>query len=343
MKRKSGLLWFVLLLSMSSCVSFEKFSMEVFKPSDFNLPPDMRKITLVSRNLKYENDTLQDYQAKNYRLAKNKIRFNADSLAINTLMDTLSAKLQAQTRFDSIRILPVNTFPEMRVKEIGPGKREWYKDISEKTGADGLILLDMFSCFYSQFNDHNYSPMANVVTSNIWSVYDARKQKIIDRYVQIDTIYWDGKDENERYSKLRIPEKKEAIGMAAGVIGQNYSKHLLPAWTMVYRDIMSGGKPEFKNAAELARKNNWDEASAIWQNFANSKNKRDKTIALYNLALASEMSGDVERAIQLTDQAAATSSGAFMGTENEAVRKYSVILYRRKLEINKLDAQHELR
>ncbi|MDP2337954.1 MAG: hypothetical protein Q8N05_16210, partial [Bacteroidota bacterium] len=68
MKRKSRLLWFVLLLSMYSCVSFEKFSIEVCKPAELNLPPNFRKIVLVSRNLKYENDTLQNFQAKNHRL-----------------------------------------------------------------------------------------------------------------------------------------------------------------------------------------------------------------------------------------------------------------------------------
>lgn len=342
MKRKSGLLWFVFLLIMSSCVSFEKFSIEVYKPSELNLAPNIKKLALVSRNLKYANDTLQNYQVRNHHLIKDKIRFNTDSLAITTCLDSLSGQLLAQNRFDGVWILPVNTFPKNRVKEIRPATIEWYKTISEKTGADALILLDMFSCFYSLNNDNSNSA-ANVVTSNIWTVYSAREQLIIDRYTQVDTLYWDELDENGQYKKLRIPDKKSAISLAAGVIGENYAKHILPDWAKVDRTIMTTGDSEFQKAAKLAQSTKWEEAVAIWQNYSDSKSKMKRVTALYNLALASEMNGNIDQSIELTDQAAKVSSGLFMSSENEAVRKYSAVLYQRKNEITKLNKQNETR
>jgi hypothetical protein len=342
MKRKSGLLWFVFLLILSSCVSFEKFSIEVYKPSQLNLAPNIKKVALISRNLKYVNDTLQNYQVKNHHLIKDKIWFNSDSLAIQTCLDSLSGQLLAQNRFDSVWTLPVNTFPKNRVKEIKPATSEWYKAISRKTGADALILLDMFSCFYSLTND-NPNPTVNVVTSNIWSVYGAKEQRIIDRFTQVDTLYWDELDENGQYKKLRMPDKKSAIALAAEVIGENYSKHILPAWTKVDRTIMKISDSEFQKAAKLAQNNKWEEADAIWQNNSDSKSKLKRVTALYNLALASEMNGNIDQAIVLTDQAAKVSSGLFMSPENEAVRKYSAVLYQRKNEINKLNQQYEIR
>lgn len=343
MKRKSGLLWFVLLLSMSSCVSYEQFSIEVYKPAKFSLPPDIHKVAIVSRNLKYDDDTLQHYQVKNRELIHDKIRFNSDSLAQITCIDSLAAKLRIQNRFDTILILPVNSFPVTRVQKITLDKAEWYKNLTRQTGAEGLIILDMFSCFYKQAEVSNSTPTANVVTSNVWSVYDSKHQKIIDRFAQVDTLYWDGKDENGTFKNSRLPAKKEAILLAAGVIGENFSKHILPSWTLVYRDIMTCNKPELKQAAKLAQKSKWEEATAIWQKYAESKNKQHKIISLYNLALASEMDGNVDKALELTAQAADISSGVFWSLENEAVRKYSAVLYRRKIEITKLDAQHELR
>ena len=342
MKCKSGLLWFVFLLILSSCVSYEKFSIEVFKPSEVRLTPDVEKVEIISRNLKYVHDTLQNYQVKNRQLIKDKVHFNTDSLAIMTCMDSLSGKLLAQNQFSSVGILPINTFAVSRVKEIRPAKSEFYKVVSEKTGADILILLDMFSCFYSQKNDDS-DLSANVVTSNIWSVYSTREQKIIDRFTQVDTLYWDETDENGKYKKLRIPDKKSAISLAAGVIGENYAKHILPAWAKVDRTIMQSTDSEFQKATKLAQNNKWEEAVPIWQVYSESKSKRNRVIAWYNLALASEMNGDVDRAIELTDQAAKASSGPFLSSENEAVRKYSAVLYQRKNEINKLNQQYENR
>lgn len=342
MKCKSGLLGFVLLLILNSCVSYEKFSIEVFKPAEVKLAPDVKKIAIISRNLKYEHDTLQNYQVKNRRLIKDKIRLNSDSMAIKTCLDSLSGKLLAQNQFDMVEIIPINTFAVTRVMNIRPARIEWYKAISEKAGADALILLDMFSCFYSQ-EDVDSKPVVNVVTSNIWSVYSAREQKIINRFTQVDTLYWDGTDENGKYKKLRIPDKKNAISLAAGVIGENYAKHILPAWAKVDRNFMQSSNPELQKAVKLAGNGKWDEADAIWQVYSESKGKRNQVIALYNLALASEMNGNVDRAIELTDQAAKASSGLFLSSENEAVRKYSAVLYQRKNEINKLNQQYESR
>ena len=342
MKHKSGLLWFIFLLILNSCVSYEKFSVEVYKPSEVRLTPDIKKIVIVSRNLKYEHDTLQNYQVKNHRLIKDKVRFNSDSLAIKTCLDSLSAKLVEQNQFDKVEILPANTFPVVRVKEIRPAKSEWYKVISEKTGADVLILLDMFSCFYGQ-DDVSSTPVVNVITSNIWSIYNASDQKIINRFTQVDTLYWDGMDENGQYKKLKIPDKKNAISLSAGVIGENYARHILPSWAKVDRNFMQNNDAELRKATKLAGNGRWDEAVAIWQAYSEKKGKRNKIIALYNLALASEMNGDVDHAVELTDRAAKASTGLFMSPENEAVRKYSAVLYQRKNEINKLNQQYERR
>lgn len=344
MKLKSGLIWIVLLSNLCSCVSYENLTIEVLKPAKFSLPADIRKIAIVPRNLKYEDDTLQHYHIKNRKLFKDNFKFNTDSVAQITCIDSLATKLMAQNRFDSILILPVNSLPVIHVKQIGRGKAEWYKSISNKTEVDALILLDMFSCFYSNQKDEFASTtLANVVTSNIWSIYDCKRHKIIDRFAQVDTLYWDGTDDNGNYNERRIPAKKEAIILASAVIGENYSKHIMPSWSMVYREIMSCNKPELKQAAILAQKSKWEEASAIWQKYEESKNKRDKIIALYNLALAGEMNGNIDQALELTVKAAKLSGGSIWKSENEAVRKYSAVLYRRKLEINKLDANHELR
>ena len=140
-----------------------------------------------------------------------------------------------------------------------------------------------------------------------------------------------------------MPDKKSAIALAAEVIGENYSKHILPAWAKVDRTIMQNGNPEFKKATKLAQTNHWDDACLIWHAQTTNSGKQKKVVALYNLALASEMNGDIDQAIAFTDRAAKVSSGIFLSSEIEAVRKYSAVLYQRKNEINKLNNQYETR
>ena len=341
MSPKTGLLLFSILLSISSCVSYKKLTIEIVKPAGYSIPREIRKLAIVSRNLKYESDTLQNYHERNNRLIKDKIQFNPDSLARKTCIDSLAVNLLKQNRFDSVFIYPVNYFPLIRVKKVGPNKADWYKIITQETRTEGLVILDMFSCFYSNLQNEGSDAGANVVTSNIWTFYDAKKQKITDRFVQIDTLYWDGRDESGQ-KRIRIPAKKEAITLSSGVIGQNYSKHLIPSWTMVYRDVMDCKNADLRNATKLALKGNWEASSDIWKKYTDSNNTRNQIVALYNLALCSEMNGDVDQAIEFTDRAAKLSSGFFWSLENEIIRKYSAVLYQRKTELKKLSSQYEL-
>jgi hypothetical protein len=335
MKLLIGLL---LITALTSCISYKKYSIEVIKPSHVSLPDDLQKIAIVSRNLKYKTDTLQNYYASGSKLIKDKMRINIDSMAIQIGFDSLADNLRKQNKFNKIKILPVNSFKVQRVDHIRPAQAEWYKQLAEKSDVDGLIVLDMFSCFYSLSNDYE-TTIAKVVTSNIWSVYHLKSQKIIDRYTQIDTLYWDGMNEKEKYSKTRIPSKNEAIRLASGVIGKNYIEHILPHWTLGYRSIMTNNKAEFKKAADLALQHQWVKASLIWGGFVNSKNNQLRMISNFNLALASEMNGDIEKAIELISIAGLASTGIFLSEENEVVRKYAAVLYQRKIDQQKLKKQ----
>jgi tetratricopeptide (TPR) repeat protein len=342
MNIKSGFWGICLVVIFSSCVGYKEFSIEVFKPAKLAIPTDVRKIVLVSRNLKYKSDTLQNFYQRNNSLIKDKKKISIDSLAVSNCLDTLAARMMKLGNFDRVNVLPFSSFSKQMVNNVRPATPEWYSTVAEKNGADMLILLDMFSCFYS-VKDGYSQPEAKVVTSNIWSVYNAKTQKITDRFSQIDTLYWNQLDENGNYKRTNIPDKKTAIVLAAGVIGGNYSRHILPSWTKVDRTYMLCNCPEFQDAIRLAQKNEWEKAVDIWSRFTESKNKQKQTSALYNLAVASEMNGDVDKAIEYTDKAAKASSGLFLGAANEQVRKYSAILYQRKNEIIKLNQQYEVR
>jgi hypothetical protein len=330
-----GVLVFFLV---SSCVSYREFQVQIFKPSDFALPAGTKDITLVARNLKYKNDTLQHYFVRNHQLVRDKSFFDFDSLAISTCLDSLAGCLRYSGNPNSVTVLPNKYVAHRRVDEVRPASPEWYQTVSVNTNANVLISLDMFSCFYSN-NDGYESGGAKVVTSNIWSVYNVASQKIVDRFLQVDTLYWNKSDDR----KLNIPGKTDAIKLAAGVIGTNYAKHLLPGWVKVNRNYMVCNDENIQKAVKLAQNNKWKEATELWQICTQNKDKLIKTAAFYNLALASEMNGDISTAIELSARAANLCSGVFMSSVNRTVREYVEALYQRKNDIEKLNLQYGLK
>lgn len=341
MKKMTTIAGIVSFLFLCSCVTLNEFPIEVIQPAKVVLPANIKNVTLLSRNMKYTNDTLQDYYSKDFRLIKDIQPTNIDSISVQACFDSLSMKLQAQKRFSKITIMSVSSLPIQYVKSIGPPSKKMLQKISSETNADALILLDMYSSFYSTFpNQDNGRSIAKVVTASIWTIYDGSKPQIINHTSLVDTLYWDGIDEVQNYSATRIPNKKAALKIAAGLAGIKYSKNIVPNWVRVYRTTLSCDQPDFKNAAELAKKNKWEEASALWGKYTESKNKRYQMQALFNLATASEMNGNIEAATELIYKASKISSSPFYTTENEIIRKYSAVLAKRKIELNRINSMN---
>lgn len=342
MKKMITISAIVSLMLLSSCVTLNEFPIEVFQPAKIVLPAEIKNVTLVSRNMKYTNDTLQNYYAKDYKRIKDiQSTINIDSLTVHACFDSLAMKLQAQNRFNKITILTYSSLPVQYATNINPPSKKLIQKIASETKADAMILLDMYSSFYSIFpNPDNNRSIAKVITASIWTIYDPSKFQIIDHTSLVDTIYWDGLDESESYSASRIPNKKAALKIAAGLAGVNYSKNIVPNWVKVYRNTLSCNQADFKKAAELAKKNSWDDATALWKKYAESRNKRYKMQALFNMAIASEMNGAVEAATELISKASKVSTSPLYATENEHIRKYSAVLARRKIELKKISSMN---
>lgn len=341
MKKMITISGIVSLFFLGSCVTLNEFPIEVFQPAKVTLPAEIKNATIFSRNMKYKNDTLHNYYLKDYKRIKDIFPFNVDSLSVQACFDSLSLKLQSQKRFSKITVLPVSSLPVQYVKNINPPSKNLIQKISSDTNADVLILLDMYSSFYSIFpNPDNGRSIAKVVTASIWTVYDPSKVRIINHTSLVDTLYWDGLDESEKYSAARIPNKKAALKIAAGLAGVNYSKNIVPNWVKVYRNTLSCNQVDFKKAAELAKKNKWEEASLLWEKYTESKNKRWQMQTLFNLAIASEMSGNIDAATELISKASKVSSSPIYATENENIRKYSAVLAKRKIELNKISSMN---
>ena len=337
MKKRSSISVLVLFLFLCSCVTLHEFPIEVFQPPKVTIPADIKTVTLVNRSMKYRGDTLQNYYSNNYRKIRDIIPINIDSLAIQTCFDSLSMKLQSPKRYAKITVLPVMSLPVQYVKNINPPSKKLIQKISSHTHADALILLDTYSSFYSVYpNQDNGQSYAKVVTASIWTIYDVSKVKIINHSSLVDTLYWDGLDESDNYSASRIPNKKEAMKIAAGLVGVKYSKNIVPSWATVYRQTLSCNEADFKKAAELANKNNWDEASALWEKYTESPNKRFQIQSLFNLAVASEMNGNMEAATELISKA--SKIGSSNAIEKQAISKYAAILAKRKIELNKINS-----
>ena len=331
------LIFSVLLFSFSGCTVYREFPIDIFKPGEIPIRPEIKNVALVYRNFKYPGDTLQHYYKSDYQLKKASASPNlTDSMLVNICLQELSENLNGNHAFNRVEILPLTLFKNHTGEKLPPLNISIIKDITEATGTDLLISLETFSSFYSEHTgNYDVAKSNEVITAAVWAVYDPENEKIIERKAMIDTIYWNSYDEQGNIRKdLRLPPRETSLTIAARLAGENYAKRFYASWQTVSRMYSVPPLPDFSMAASYIQDGQWDNAIALWERYAAGKNGKLAISARYNLALGYEMKDDFETA---SNWAAAAQQLALKYRSREDLKM--IMLYQKILEQRKKEIQ----
>ncbi|MCK7537025.1 MAG: DUF6340 family protein [Marinilabiliales bacterium] len=141
----------------------------------------------------------------------------------------------------------------------------------------------------------NYREIAIIAK---WNLFDLYENKIIDTYLFCDTIVWDAVDTDMKRLERDFPSITQNVKEICYFAANDYSKRIFPAWRTQTRYFFIDGNKQFKEAAKLANSGNWTEASIIWKKFVKHKDKEIASRACYNLAVANEILGNIDIAIE---------------------------------------------
>ncbi len=339
MKRLS--FWFLLLtLAITSCTVYKEYPIDVYKPGAIAVPSNVKNIALISRNFKYHNDTLQHFYKDDNMLRKAKgDPENLDSVLVNYCLNELASNLKSRNIYNQIHI-----FPEVFKPHSGSNLPLIDFDVINKltsaTETDLVISLETFSYFYSEYSaDAGVPKPREVVTANVWAVYDPAAKKIIERKTMIDTVFWNAYDENGNYQKnSKLPPRLSALKIASQMAGENYSKRFFASWQSVKRMYSIPPLPDFEAAEKYLVKGDWDNAIMLWKRYAADKNGKMAINARYNLALAYEMKDDLDTAIQWLNAARQIAADYKSKDDLKMISAYQKVLQQRKQEINRLNS-----
>lgn len=334
-ERYFGLFFMSILLS--SCMTEQVIPIDQMEPGKVNLPERVRKIALLSRNFRFDIDTLGRYYNSDFMLKKvpgveNQV---VDTIAVTKCFDSLRKILLESGRFDEIAVYPYSAIIPHRGKNALPLSHEYVKQLCEESKSDAIVSLEMLSYFYSVNSARprlGIPKMAEVKITAIWAVYYPGKGAPIDRFRYSDVMRW---DENGGEAKgSNVPPRTEAIKSACEMAAKNYSKRIAPYWSQSERVVVGLDGTTWREAISLAQKYKWEAASAIWQSFEDSKNKRVRGASALDLAVAKEMLGDYDKAQMWSDESLKWLTG---GELRQIAMDYAKFLKARKIKTEKLN------
>lgn len=309
---KTKILLFLLSgMLLVSCQSYyATMTIENVKPSNEELNPDIQSITIMNRSMNrqfmnHREDSLQSYFFRNgYQLSK----IVLDSTAADTTITALAALMFESGRYDIVvpvdrnmsRNLPYQILPDT----LNPDQ---INKICTDYNTDAVMVLERFSTklmadytkYQAEANSNNYSFYAtlDLKYNASFRIYKPGSKTLVKEIELLDTISWESSDDMQVRMFSRIPTIKQAMINAGIKIALDIDSKLSPTWIPEKRGyFLFTGKGD--KGQQLMNENNYEEAGKYWTEMSQSKNKKIRSKAEYNLALVNELNGDVDGAIE---------------------------------------------
>ena len=136
-----------------------------------------------------------------------------------------------------------------------------------------------------------------------WRIYDVRGKNILDEDAVARTITYHGRGTNPLLAAGALIDRKEAVKEVGNMAGRAYACSIIPLWQRVTRDYYVGVMVISSLLHERHVRVTGMTQLELWlkRNKKNAKGKKKKKIAgraCCNMAIISEINGEVDMAIK---------------------------------------------
>lgn len=284
----------MILLGLSSCIPYKTIDIQYLNKPEIQIPSDFNKPII-----------LVNFNKNKSKSKKERFEYALDSIASVEASLSLKENLQNSPWFEDIDIPVAKYQRNDSSKYIKPLKWNTLNSFNTKDSIDLIISLEYMKVLvksdsYRTRNDgiEYYYGYLKMPIYCYWRVYNLTKKQIPNGYLYQDTLLWDASDWIPVKVGEQLPGNFSASSYAGGDAGEKYAKMITPYWNDDKRMFFHTGSKEMEKAAVSVSKGEWIDAASEWQKvFALNRNKLSAKAA-FNLALANEMLGKFDLALE---------------------------------------------
>jgi len=313
--KRTYLLILISGIGLFSCKT-KSVSVKVLKPAEIYIPSNIKTLAVVNRSLPAKGNGNQFNNVVEGIFSGEGLF--VDREASQRTVSGLADGLQNSPRFEI-------TVPDgLDLRGTGTAKfpppLEWNKveQICRNYSADALILLETFDSNTSKRygsqqktrkednKDVTYTEYKATIDISVnagWRIYDPRNHKIIDQNVFVDHKAWNRNGRTKTEAENNLPKQAYAVKNAGYFAGKRYAVRISPNWIWVSRHYYVKGNDDFKDAKYKVDAKRWEDAAEIWKRYVNDSDFQIAGRACYNMALASEILGKFDIALNWAQKA----------------------------------------
>lgn len=305
----------ILGIGFLSCKT-KSISVQVLKPAEIYVPSNIKTLAIVNRSLPAKGNGNQFNNVVEGIISGEGLF--VDREASQRAVSGLAEGLQNSPRFSVTVPDGLNLRGTGTAKFPAPLSWQNVEQICRDYTADALILLETFDSntarrFGTQQKtrkdgDKDVTYTEHTATIDIainagWRIYDPENHKIIDQNVFVDHKAWNRKGRTKTEAVNNLPKQAYAVKDAGYFAGKRYAVRISPNWIWVPRHYYVKGNDDFKDAKYKVDAKRWEDAANIWKLYVNDPDIKIAGRACYNMALASEIFGNFDLALEWAQKA----------------------------------------
>jgi hypothetical protein len=308
-------IWLALFILLTSCVSMDKISIQVSVPPKIALPDEIQSMVLMNRSMTPAFSDLDQDSLESLFIRK-KLKMDdvfLDSLAADTTLQTIANSMYESGRYDVVipvrRNLPNHN---LSYKSQSPSlSLDQVKQICNEFKTDALLCLENFNekvntSFHLESGNRyadgvgytDYSAYVQVAYHSNWKLYQPKEKLMVANFEVKDTIFWERNGNTLQETYENLPLIKEALIAGAIENADNLANYISPGWKPEERSYFITKNQEADKAVSLLKKDEWKDAENVWMKFSTATSASFRSKIEYNLALAAEMNGDLNKAVE---------------------------------------------
>lgn len=307
----SGIRFVFIIFVFYSCSSLRNIGIEVAVQPDYPVAEDIQSLALLNRSMtsRFANnkvDTLEKILIRNKMLMDSIFQ---DSIAADTVIRVAARALYESGRFDVVIPKERNIVRTDYNDKLNPLDISFVNELCKDFNVDAVLVLETFlerleTKYYLHTNEgieyetKEYSASTDISYFSDWRLYRPEGTKPVVRFQAGDSIFWKAVSFSLEDLYSQMPRTKSALIGGGIATGLKMAGYISPKWVSQTRYYYLTGKKEIDAAVPLIQNNKWEEAAAIWSKYADVSSKTTRGKVEFNLALAAEMNGDVDLAIQ---------------------------------------------
>lgn len=303
--------------------SARSIQVEIMKPAVFTIPDSVHSVGIINRIGTGYDSVRFEFIHSGHIISDSITKY---SNLTGNCIESLAQYLKEKNYFT--RVINFNDSLNSLIKPGLPLNSQ--SDLFRSSNSDMLIVLN--DCKFDLTSADLESDVFVTLASLNW-ILSYKGDTLSYLYNQIDTLIYDA---DPAFNYLR--NRSNALESSSNFLGQSFGTKVIPDWLKVERLYYRSNNPEMLKAEKLAMNSDWLKAAEIWNKMTKNKNKNIAAKASFNMALACEMEGKVDAAIDWLVMSYTILSGVNEEHQKNC-KRYIDILALRKKEITKLAVQ----